>query len=1182
MKNKFLSRRVLKKSLAWMLALTMAFGETGYASAEGLSSGVSETELMVSEVTTGVTTGDIIDGEVTDATGEDASEGDASDSNVSDSNVSDGSVSDGDASDGDASDGNVLEADLQMFPGLAAEYTLSKADISDKAILEDYSAEWGGGVDGETYVSNEIMVEAESEEEALAYAEAFNGSLKDFFLGTAVITLNADDTLPEATVYDAVCASAQTGSRLPAAWPNYYRYIDDAPVEEVAAKEVQIENVRVNTYTDPFLDFSSTQYQWHHNVMNSRVAWNAGYKGKGTKVVVLDTGIKSGHEDVTAVATYDVGYGTEDGQGHGTHVCGIIGAGLNNGKGGSGVAPECSLYSIKVLNDNGSGDTATIIAGVYKAVEIGADIVNMSLGGDYYNAVEAQAYEKAYEAGVAVFCAAGNESANSAHYPAGYQNTISVAALEPSLSKAYFSNYDSGVRYAAPGVDIYSTYYEDVDSYKVMSGTSQATPVTVGAAAVIWPTLQGSGTARVEELLSVMDSSCTKVSGKGLGKGCVNLAKALGLSDEQSAPAKPVFSLASGTYYAEPLSIVLESPDPGCAIYYSLDGKAVTYKNGQLSSNAMGFLDEISISGKTSVTINAIAIKTSNQMVSQTATAKYVIKLPVKSVTIKAAVATMMVGTSQTLTADCAPSNAANKKVMWSIDADKASGVTISSAGKVTASKKAKPGAYKVTARALGADQNEEVTDTFFIYVSDAIDNPITSITSKKKSVTLFNDEEITLDSDIVITKKDKTKGTLSDVSWQSADTGIAEVFVSTEGQLGITGVKAGTTKITGTATDGSGKTFTLKVTVVQRVKFIAEPSGNREYRLAQGKSLKLGACAMPYNAYNKKLVWSVSPENAGVTVSNGTVKAAKNATGAFLVTAKAADGGDASFSYRIGIKETAIKKLTVEKKSVDLFRVTNSAGAATSAEIAVDCDQKDWKAESSNPLLVTVAESDGGVQVTATGNGTGTATISVIATDGSNKKASFKVNVKNPASSLVLASTAGKTVYVAKGTSMQLSATLGTEYGKLNADAKKLTWTSSNPSVVKVDNKGKVTAMVGYIQGVYITARTTDGSNLVASYLVGSCEKVTKMTVGVYKAYTMEEGGSGSVALRQNGSAYNDNCSYVVDVKCNKAGLTAGFGWDNDVPRIYFTANKKGTYTVTVSCMDGSSAKATVKVTVK
>ena len=85
-----------------------------------------------------------------------------------------------------------------MFPGLTEEYALTAAEMDDKAILGNYAQEWGGAEEGVDYAESEILVEAETEEEANAYAQAFNGTLTGYFLGVAVITLNADESLPEA------------------------------------------------------------------------------------------------------------------------------------------------------------------------------------------------------------------------------------------------------------------------------------------------------------------------------------------------------------------------------------------------------------------------------------------------------------------------------------------------------------------------------------------------------------------------------------------------------------------------------------------------------------------------------------------------------------------------------------------------------------------------------------------------------------------------------------------------------------------------------------------------------------------------------------------------------------------------------------------------------------------------
>lgn len=1189
-------KKFVKRSLALALAFTIAFGETGYVLAEEPAQTV---EFDISDGDAGEpgAPADISGGDGTEVPGEDAGKpGENED------------VSAGDVSGNVPEDSDELE---EMFPGLTEEYALTAPEMDDKTILGNYTQEWGGAEEGVDYAESEILVEAETEEEANAYAQAFNGTLTDYFFGVAVITLNADDSLPEASVKDAVYASSLEEMALPAAWPNYYRYIEDVDAEEIveeqtydfaAAEEVESDGqeeegfLGTDGYNDPYLNTTNGNYQWQHSVLNSQLAWAAGYRGQKVKVAVLDTGILAGHEDVSAVKTIDVGYGTADGHGHGTHVSGIIGAKLNNGKGGVGVAPECSIYSIKVLKDTGSGASSTIIKGVNQAVYNKVDIINMSLGGAMYSKVEADAYQRAYEAGIAVFCAAGNEFSNSAHYPAAYKSTISVAALDKSMGKAYFSNYDSGVRYSAPGVDIYSTYKDSASSYKSMSGTSQATPVTAGAAAVIWATLPSnlSGKAKVDALLKKMDSSCSKVTGKGLGKGCIDLAKALGLTNNEAAPKKPEFVTKPGTFTSTSIRVAIKSPDPGCIIYYSTDGKPVTYKNGVLSDNALEYSDTnggIAIGNKANVTVYAIAMKRSNRLVSPVVCGSFTFKPKVSSITVTSTngISTLAQGTSLTLKATCAPDYAPDKKVTWSLERysnntasdndPKVTGVSINASGKVTASKTALIGTYLVTAKMAN---NTSVKKTFTIKVCAVSSNPVTSITTKTKSVTVNTGASFTLAAtDVTVTRKDKKVYSGSSLSWTIEDSSIASM--KNNGNVVITGNKAGKTKLIGVVSDGSGKMVTIPITVKQAVTSVTIANSGTAMCVRQGKSVKLTANVFPSTAANKKVNWSYSPAREGITVVNGVVKAAKNAKPCNItVTATAADGSGASANYVISIiEEEKNTTLTVDKKSVDIFRTSNNKSAATSTTVTVNCSSPYWSATSSAPGLVSVTGSGSKLTIKATGKGTGTATVTVATTDGTNKKATIKVTVKNPATNLMISPQSGRSSYVAKGTTLQLIPTFETASGKINADAKKLTWTSSNPSAIKVDSQGRVTGLSDRSSSVIITAKTNDGSNLVATYVVKSCDKVKTVRIGYSKAYSLELGGYGTVRLYEYGASYG-TVSYAVDVKSNKEGLTVGYTVSNGYPYITLAANKKGTYTVTVSCIDGSSAKATYKVVVK
>ena len=158
----------------------------------------------------------------------------------------------------------------------------------------------------------------------------------------------------------------------------------------------------------------------------------------------------------------------------------------------------------------------------------------------------------------------------------------------------------------------------------------------------------------------------------------------------------------------------------------------------------------------------------------------------------------------------------------------------------------------------------------------------------------------------------------------------------------------------------------------------------------------------------------------------------------------------------------------------------------------------------------------------------------------------------------------------------------LETAYGKVNAESKKLVWSSSNPKYVKVDGNGRVTGLVSGGTEVVITAKTTDGSNLTATYTIKTCSKIKEIRLyGVdkkSKTITLNQGLQSSymVFWSEVESGY---ASESYDVKVNREGITASYLPESG--KIYITANKKGTYTLTVSSNDGSSAKTTYKVIV-
>jgi len=221
----------------------------------------------------------------------------------------------------------------------------------------------------------------------------------------------------------------------------------------------------------------------------------SGHGGMGAKVAVVDTGIDCGHPDLQDNCIYGASYvkGAKpfDDHGHGTHVAGIIAA-RDNGFGVIGVAPEATLYAVKVLDSNGSGSYSAVASGIVWAVKNGMNVINMSLGGSAYSQVIADAVKAASDAGVLVVSAAGNSGCcDTVLYPAKLPESMAIAAVDANDQRASFSSTGLEVDVAAPGVAILSTVPTgscklcDPSGYRTLSGTSMATPHVSGTGALL-------------------------------------------------------------------------------------------------------------------------------------------------------------------------------------------------------------------------------------------------------------------------------------------------------------------------------------------------------------------------------------------------------------------------------------------------------------------------------------------------------------------------------------------------------------------------------------------------------------------------------------------------------------------------------------------------------------------------
>ncbi|MEE9492695.1 MAG: S8 family serine peptidase [Gammaproteobacteria bacterium] len=275
--------------------------------------------------------------------------------------------------------------------------------------------------------------------------------------------------------------------------------------------------------------------QWHYPLIDLPAAWDITTGSSNVIVAIIDTGIKAGHPDFQGQLTdgYDfISNSTlaADGDGidadpndtgptspgggtghHGTHVAGTVAARSNDGgEGVAGVSWQTKIMPLRVLNGDGSGNSFDILQAVRYAAGLQndsgsvparkADIINLSLGGGSFSQEAQDVFTQAYNNGVVIVAAAGNENTATLSYPASYDNVISVSAVDINKEITDYSNYGTQVDVAAPGgssTDTNGDGYPDrvaslgydkpngEDIYVLKAGTSMASPHIAGVFALM-------------------------------------------------------------------------------------------------------------------------------------------------------------------------------------------------------------------------------------------------------------------------------------------------------------------------------------------------------------------------------------------------------------------------------------------------------------------------------------------------------------------------------------------------------------------------------------------------------------------------------------------------------------------------------------------------------------------------
>ncbi|SFR61802.1 S8 family peptidase [Halogeometricum limi] len=265
-------------------------------------------------------------------------------------------------------------------------------------------------------------------------------------------------------------------------------------VDAVTKKE-GVKYAEANATHEALYTTNDPQYgdQYAPQQVNADTAWDTTLGSSDVTVAVVDQGVKYDHPDLSAQFGSDEGYDFVDADSdpypdvladeyHGTHVAGIAAGTTNNDEGIGGIS-NASLLSGRALSEQGSGSTSDIADAVQWATDRGADVVNLSLGGGGYTNTMKNAVSYATTNGTLVVAAAGNDGQRSVSYPAAYSEALAVSALDPDETLASYSNYGPEIDVAAPGTNVLSCWTTSTE-YESISGTSMATPVVSGVAAL--------------------------------------------------------------------------------------------------------------------------------------------------------------------------------------------------------------------------------------------------------------------------------------------------------------------------------------------------------------------------------------------------------------------------------------------------------------------------------------------------------------------------------------------------------------------------------------------------------------------------------------------------------------------------------------------------------------------------
>jgi subtilisin len=373
---------------------------------------------------------------------------------------------------------------------------------------------------------------------------------------------------------------------------------------------------------------------WGVDRIDAEKVWSPN-TGAGQDVAILDTGIDYDHPDLQANVRggiyfagwiFDELFGKDgstnpadwnDGHGHGTHCAGIVAA-INNEIGVVGVAPSANLWGVKVLDDNGSGYTSDIIQGLQWCATHAIEVASMSFGGGGTASLQS-ACQAAYDAGVLLVAAAGNDNGGPVSYPAAYSSVMAVSAVgqnpDGTIYLAGFSNVGPQIELAAPGVSINSTFKDG--GYQVWSGTSMACPHVAGAAALVWATGLNSPSAVRARLCETAEDLGSAGWDASYGYGLVDAeAAARGGTPTDAPPSLTITNPTGGATVSGTVAVAATASDDKGVTQVEFFVNSVSIGTDTISSDGWSASWDTTQSSDGSYTVSATATDTAGQTAS--------------------------------------------------------------------------------------------------------------------------------------------------------------------------------------------------------------------------------------------------------------------------------------------------------------------------------------------------------------------------------------------------------------------------------------------------------------------------------------------------------------------------------------------------------------------------------------